>query len=162
MKTERSAARARRRRGRSSAKAAILSIRTVRTAGGAMRNIVRVFDIRRARFTAVVVMVMLVVTGCSAPQTAATKTVVLGEGPTGGTAAPAMPGKNVPAIKVNTVGYPTSWPKIVVFNVPPVGAVVKDAAGKVVLAIEPSRVSERGVDAASQDPVWQVDVSDLE
>jgi endoglucanase len=74
---------------------------------------------------------------------------------------PAMPGKNVPAIKVDTVGYPTSWPKIVVFNVAPDHAVVKDAAGAIVLAIGPERVSERGVDVASQDPVWQVDLGDL-
>jgi endoglucanase len=144
-----------------SAKASILSIKTVRTAGASTRNIVRVLDIRRARFIAAVAMV--IVTGsCSAPQTAATKTVVLGERGTGGTAAPAMPGKNVPAIKVNTVGYPASWPKIVVFNVAPTGAVVKDAAGKAVLTIEASRISERGLDAASQDSVWQVDITDLE
>src|SRR6185436_4407710 len=47
-------------------------------------------------------------------------------------------------------------------NVPPAGAVVKDDAGTTVLTIDPARVSERGVDAASQDPVWQVDISDLE
>ncbi|HEY5944697.1 MAG TPA: hypothetical protein VIV40_04370, partial [Kofleriaceae bacterium] len=111
-----------------------------------MRNIVRVLDIGRVRSTAVVAMVMVIVTaGCAAPQTSSTKTVVLGEPGAGGTAAPAMPGKNVPAIKVDTVGYPTSWPKIVIFNVPPVGAVVKDAAGKAVLTIEASRVSERGL-----------------
>src|SRR4051812_46009491 len=47
-------------------------------------------------------------------------------------AAPAMPGKNVPAIKVDTVGYPPAWRKLAIFNVAPVGAVVKDEAGKVV------------------------------
>lgn len=103
-----------------------------------------------------------ILVSCSAPQSSATRTVVLGEKGAGGVAAPAMPGKNVPAIKVDTVGYPASWPKIVVFNVPPAGAVVKDAAGKVVLAIEVSRVRELGIDAASQDPVWQVDLSDLD
>ncbi len=102
-----------------------------------------------------------ILASCSAPQSSATRTVVLGEKGGGGVAAPAMPGKNVPAIKVDTVGYPASWPKIVVFNVPPAGAVVKDAAGKVVLTVEASRVRELGVDAASQDPVWQVDLSDL-
>src|SRR5262245_31382682 len=52
-------------------------------------------------------------------------------GPSSLNAAPAMPGKNVPAIKVNTVGYPASWRKLAIFNVEPRGAVVKDAAGKV-------------------------------
>ena len=96
-----------------------------------MRNIDRVLP-RRARFSAVVLVTSLVTGGCSAPQTAepSTNTVVLGESRSGGTAAPAMPGVNVPAIKVNTVGYPSSWPKIVVFNVPPAGAVVKNAAGR--------------------------------
>jgi endoglucanase len=128
-----------------------------------IRNIVRVLDIRRVRFLAVPAMAILIVTGnCSAPQTASTKTVVLGKAGAGGTAAPAMPGKNVPAIKVDTVGYPTGWPKLVVFNVSPAGAIVKDAAGKRVLTIEPARISERGTDAASQDPVWQVDISELD
>src|SRR5262245_60066029 len=40
-------------------------------------------------------------------------------------AAPAMPGVNVPAIKVDTVGYPAAWRKIAIFNVEPKGAVVK-------------------------------------
>ena len=45
-----------------------------------------------------------------------------------------MPGVNVPAIKVNTVGYARSWRKIAIFNVEPKGAVVQDArTGAVVL-----------------------------
>jgi endoglucanase len=94
---------------------------------------------------------------------AVAKTVVLGKGTStaGGVGAPAVPGKNVPAIKVDTVGYPASWKKIVVFNVPPEAAVVRDAKGNVALAIGPDQIVDRGVDAASKDPVWQVDISAL-
>ena len=74
---------------------------------------------------------------------------------------PAMPGKNVSAIKVDTVGYPAKWRKIVVFNVSPEGATVQDAKGKDVLTIAPGDIVERGVDPASKDPVWQVDISKL-
>src|SRR4051812_36348605 len=55
-------------------------------------------------------------------------------------AAPAMPGKNVPAIKVDTVGYATEWRKLAIFNVRPEGAVVKDEAGKVVYTFAPSDI----------------------
>jgi endoglucanase len=79
-----------------------------------------------------------------------------------GPAAPAMPGKNVPAIKVNTVGYPPAWRKIAVFNVEPRRAVVKDEQGNVAHEISAASVSKRGVDPASGDPVWQVDLSALE
>jgi len=90
------------------------------------------------------------------------KTVVLGKSAgSGGTAAPAMPGKNVPAIKVDTVGYPPAWPKIVIFNVEPKNARVVDAKGAVALTIAADKVSARGVDKASLDPVWQVDISEL-
>lgn len=75
--------------------------------------------------------------------------------------APAMPGKNVPAIKVNTVGYPTEWNKIAIFNVPPENAVVKDMDGETVMRIGASQIDERGIDPASKDPVWQVDFSGL-
>jgi endoglucanase len=75
--------------------------------------------------------------------------------------APAMPGKNVPAIKVDTVGYPTDWRKLAIFNVPPSGAVVKDEAGKVVLSIEAADIVDKGVDESSKDPSWQVDFSRL-
>jgi endoglucanase len=100
-------------------------------------------------------------TACS-PAQGEMKTVVLGRDDAQGTPSPAMPGKNVPAIKVDTVGYPKGWRKIVVFNVAPAGAVVKDGKGKVVLTVDAGRVVERGVDLASQDPVWQVDISDLD
>lgn len=74
---------------------------------------------------------------------------------------PAMPGKNVPAIKVNTVGYPLKWRKLAVFNVAPAGAVVKDEAGKVVYTVKAADIVDKGKDAASLDPTWQVDFSAL-
>lgn len=70
---------------------------------------------------------------------------------------PAMPGKNVPAIKVNTVGYPSSWRKLAMFNVEPKAAVVKDESGKVAYTFEAKDVTSKGTDAASQDTVWQAD-----
>ncbi len=73
-----------------------------------------------------------------------------------------MPGKNVPAIKVDTVGYPTKWKKLAIFNVPPEGAVVKDEAGTVVYRFEPKDLVNKGIDRASRDPVWQADFSALE
>jgi endoglucanase len=102
-------------------------------------------------------------TACAPAPGGDLRTVQLGpSAASGGAPRPAMPGQNVPAIKVDTVGYPVGWAKIVVFNVPPAGAVVKDAAGQVVLTVDAARIRERGIDAASQDPVWQVDLSDLE
>ena len=76
-------------------------------------------------------------------------------------AAPARPGKNVPAIKVNTVGYPSEWRKLAIFNVPPDGAVVKDEAGKVVYTFAPGDVVDKGKDASSQDAAWQADFTAL-
>lgn len=76
-------------------------------------------------------------------------------------AAPAVPGKNVPAVKVNTVGYPIEWRKLAIFNVQPSGAVVKDETGKVVYTFAPAEVIDKGRDEASQDSVWQVDFSAL-
>jgi endoglucanase len=74
-----------------------------------------------------------------------------------------MPGVNVPAIKVNTVGYERAWSKIAIFNVEPTGAAVQDAgSGQVVLALGPAQVTARGIDRASRDPVWQVDFSALQ
>ena len=87
------------------------------------------------------------------------KTVVLGKRAARGVPAPAMPGKNVPAIKVNTVGYAVGWPKVAIFNVDPTGAVLKAADGSVALQISAARIEARGLDVASQDPVWQVDFS---
>jgi endoglucanase len=73
-----------------------------------------------------------------------------------------VPGKNVPAIKVNTVGYPSKWRKLAIFNVVPTGAVVKDESGSVAYTVRPQDVVDRGKDASSLDPVWQVDFSALE
>lgn len=75
-------------------------------------------------------------------------------------AAPAVPGVNVPAIKVDTVGYPSSWPKVVIFNVDPAGAQLFDANGQAVGPIE-ATPKALGEDAASKDPVWQVDLGEL-
>src|SRR4051812_11009463 len=99
--------------------------------------------------------------GCSSAPHGPTKTVVLGKPHAAGKPAPAMPGVNVPAIKVDTVGYPGSWRKIAIWNVEPKNPVVKDAAGKVVLPIPQSAITAKGVDPASQDQTWQVDLSAL-
>ena len=74
---------------------------------------------------------------------------------------PAQAGVNVPVIKVNTVGYASDWKKMVVFNVDPKGAVVKDAAGDVALKITDDMISHFGLDKESQDEVWHVDISAL-
>jgi endoglucanase len=102
----------------------------------------------------------------SSPQPGSTgplKTVVVSQATKKkGVAAPAVPGKNVPAIKVNTVGYQADWRKIAIFNVEPKKAVVKDAkSGKTVLEIGPKQIVAKGLDAASQDQAWQVDFSEL-
>jgi endoglucanase len=73
-----------------------------------------------------------------------------------------MPGKNVPAIKVNTVGYPRTWKKLAIFNLEPKSAVVKDGAGKVVYSFKPENIKRLGRDEASQDLVWQADFSSLQ
>jgi endoglucanase len=75
--------------------------------------------------------------------------------------APAIPGKNVPAIKIDTVGYPTKWKKLAVFNLEPRGAVVRDASGNTVYSIPDGSIESRGVDPSSGDPVWQVDFTPL-
>jgi endoglucanase len=109
--------------------------------------------------------VALLIAACASPSRKPVKTVRLGKnGPMASVPAPAMPGVNVPAIKVDTVGYPLApgWPRVVVFNVDPAGAVVKDDHGKVVLTIAAAAISARGTDAASQDPVWQVDLAALD
>ena len=73
-----------------------------------------------------------------------------------------MPGVNVPAIKVDTVGYPLGWRKLAVFNVEPQGAVVRDQAGKIAYTFRPEDVKSRGRDESSQDLVWQADFSALD
>lgn len=70
-----------------------------------------------------------------------------------------MPGRNVPAIKVNTLGYPWNWEKTAIFNVKPEKgkAVVKHEDGKTALVLgEASVFRDMGKDEASQDKVWQV------
>jgi endoglucanase len=102
---------------------------------------------------------------CSGPSSSgppgSIPTVRLGTGATRGpaVAAPAMPGVNVPAIKVDTVGYPIGWRKIAVFNVAPAGAIVRDERGEVAFAFAGEHIRERGLDAASQDPVWQAELA---
>jgi endoglucanase len=71
--------------------------------------------------------------------------------------APAMPGQNVSAIKVDTIGYPAGWTKLAVFNVEPRGAVIRDASGKAVYTMTDASSKKLGVDRSSGDPVWQVD-----
>ncbi len=72
-----------------------------------------------------------------------------------------MPGKNVPAIKIDTVGYPLDWRKIAISSVAPNGAVVKDLSGKVAYTFAPGDVVDKGKDPSSQDLVWQLDFSPL-
>src|SRR6267142_1998590 len=126
--------------------------------------------LRNVRGTALGFAIAGLTCGCAgSPGPAATskpstlKVVSLGNsGKVRGTPAPAQPGKNVPAIKVDTVGYEASWTKVVIFNVEPKNAVVKDVrSGQVVLRIDAGRVKARGLDAASKDPVWQVDITDV-
>ncbi|MBN2717352.1 MAG: glycoside hydrolase family 9 protein [Deltaproteobacteria bacterium] len=74
---------------------------------------------------------------------------------------PAQPGVNVPVIKVDTVGYVDDWKKMVIFNVDPTGATVKDDAGNLALKITPDMVTHFGLDKESQDEVWHVDISSL-
>ena len=101
------------------------------------------------------------------PQPAASapalKTVSLGHASLKkGVPAPALPGKNVPAIKVNTVGYEAPWRKVVIFNIEPKNVVVKDVeSDKKVLSVAQGKIKSFGLDPASQDPVWQVDISEL-
>ncbi|MFZ5895882.1 MAG: glycoside hydrolase family 9 protein [Myxococcota bacterium] len=77
-------------------------------------------------------------------------------------AAPAMPGKNVPAIKVDTVGYPTRWQKIAILNQEPREVTLLDANGKVVHRVPAAKISSLGIDAASKDPVFRVDFSEFQ
>jgi endoglucanase len=76
--------------------------------------------------------------------------------------APAMPGVNVPAIKVDTVGYPAAWKKIAIFNVEPKEARVVDEHGAVAYTFQAADVTAKGEDEASRDRVWQADFSRLE
>ena len=79
----------------------------------------------------------------------------------GGVAAPAVPGKTVPAVKVDTVGYPNDWAKTGVLNFMPVAVTVVDEQGQTVLRLPASAVTPLGLDAASKDEVWRADFSAL-
>ncbi|HWZ91029.1 MAG TPA: glycoside hydrolase family 9 protein [Polyangiaceae bacterium] len=72
-----------------------------------------------------------------------------------------MPGVNVPAIKVDTVGYPSAWRKIAIFNLDPQGARVVDEAGNVAYRFRPEDLEDRGTDESSRDRVFQADFSAL-
>jgi len=72
-----------------------------------------------------------------------------------------MPGKNVPAIKVDTVGYPRRWKKIAILNIKAESVQVARANGEVVAALGTERIIAHGTDEASGDPVWQVDFSSV-
>jgi len=78
-----------------------------------------------------------------------------------GEAAPAMPGVNVPAIKVDTVGYLPLWRKMAVFNKDPQGAVLVAEPSGAKYRILPAQIQAFGEDPASKDPVWRVDFSGL-
>ncbi len=99
--------------------------------------------------------------GGTSGETDSIKTVVLGGTSGVGSPAPAMPGVNVPAIKVNTVGYPADWRKVAVFNVEPSGVKVVSTNGGKTFDIGADKVAEKGVDEASKDPTWQVDLSSI-
>ncbi len=77
-------------------------------------------------------------------------------------AAPAMPGKNVPAIKVDTVGYPLRWQKLAVLNRAPTQVAIVDAEGNTVHLVPASSITSRGIDPASKDATWLVDFSELQ
>ena len=76
--------------------------------------------------------------------------------------ASAAPPESIPAIKVNTVGYPSGWRKIGIFNVEPIDPLVREVGGEVVLRLGRKQIIQQGMDAASRDPVWQVDFSELQ
>src|SRR5690349_14633857 len=129
--------------------------------------------LRRARFASALAVLLAAAAACRRPGLATAPSAVISSSATpaaappassasarsSAQAAPAMPGKNVPAIKVDTVGYPLAWRKLAIFNVAPVGAVVKDEAGKLVYTFSPSDIADRGKDSSSLDAVWQVDFS---
>jgi endoglucanase len=81
-------------------------------------------------------------------------------------------GESIPAIKVNTVGYPSDWRKIAICNIEPSQVAVRRvlgasahqevAGGEAVMRLSPAELVFRGQDGASGDPVWQADFSALE
>jgi endoglucanase len=90
--------------------------------------------------------------------------------------APSVPGaaEQIPAIKVNTVGYPSVWRKIAISNVEPIQAAVWRMTGPTSLrdrasleptpsfTFAPSQILPFGVDGASGDRVWQLDFTGLD
>lgn len=87
--------------------------------------------------------------------------LILAAGLHAGQAAPAMPGVNVPAVKVDTAGYAPAWAKKAILNFKPKQVVVFGADEKPKLILPPSAITEFGKDAASGDPVWTADFSAL-
>jgi endoglucanase len=83
-------------------------------------------------------------------------------------AAPSRSAEQIPAVKVNTVGYPPSWRKVAISTVEPTPASIWRVAGPAragagpVLTLGPSQILPFGVDVASGDRVWQVDFSALD
>lgn len=110
--------------------------------------------------------VLLVAPACDNKSTTATaptaKAAQESFTPTPGNHRPAEPGVNVPAIKVDTVGYPSKWAKMAVFNVEPKDAVVKTESGEVAYSFKPEDIEDRGRDKASRDLVWAADFSALQ
>jgi endoglucanase len=90
--------------------------------------------------------------------------------------APSPPGgaELIPAIKVNTVGYPTGWRKVAIATVEPTAAAIYRMAGPTslgararmeatpALTLDPGQVMPFGLDGASGDRVWQLDFSALD
>lgn len=101
---------------------------------------------------------------CRKRQAAAPESAAAPSGTTGPVPAPAQPGVNVEAVKVNTVGYPVGWVKLAVLNVEPTDVHLEsaDRPGESVHTVSAERIVAKGIDAASQDPVWQVDFSEFE
>jgi endoglucanase len=70
----------------------------------------------------------------------------------------------IPPVKVNTVGYPTSWRKVAIFTVEPTGLTVRKLGrGRAAAALPAGalQVRDGGLDHASGDHIWQVDFSAL-
>jgi endoglucanase len=76
-------------------------------------------------------------------------------------ARPAMPGQNVPAIKVDTVGYPSAWAKVAILNRAPSEVTLVNEQGTVVYRVPADKIRSLGVDAASKDEVWHADFSEF-
>lgn len=79
---------------------------------------------------------------------------------------PAEPGENVPVVKVNTLGYPSDWAKVAMFNAEPaaVGLWRLEGERPIRVAYRPTwdSIDYKGVDEASGDRVWQVQFSTID